>query len=286
LLLNLGRKLDSIDGRHANLIAMLRMLVMLCCLASCGRSNFELPSSSVDAEPKANGVDSRLVVDAADSASSSAYCAGWTHCDTFDGDFSIPTWQTGASGSGVIISVTSVKSKSGANSLRATRAPNLGRSESIHWGLIADIKECEVDVFVVDTFAAIDQALEVATFGLANSVQYSFPEPLQAIVTGEGLLARWEAHDNVNDNLVVGQSLPFALPATRNLWVHMSLALGINAGQATSATLAAATTSAPETSTLLLPSIPVSSQKFSLGIYETVGGGPALEVFFDNVRCR
>jgi hypothetical protein len=100
----------------------------------------------------------------------------------------------------------------------------------------------------------------------------------------DGILARWAAIENGQQ--LGGQSPLFALPSTRNLWVHLSLALGINADQITSATLGANTSSGSESRTLMIPSIPVSSQKFSLGIYETLGGGPPLEVFFDNVRCR
>jgi hypothetical protein len=148
-------------------------LAALYCLLACGRLNVDIALTS----------DGQPLIDAPDVSLSAIYCNGWTYCDTFDGDFSISTWQSEAAASGAAMAVTSVKSKSGVSSLRATRVANGAFGQYFRWGFIAPIKECEVDVFVVDTFAGINQSLVVADYRLADTGGFTFAGPIQAVVT-------------------------------------------------------------------------------------------------------
>jgi hypothetical protein len=252
------------------------MFPILMAVTGCGRAFFEPIGAGVNTDADSTSRDAGLLA---------SYCAGWTYCDTFDGDFSIADWEPYAVGNGTAIAVSNTRSKSGANSLRMTREPNRGVNDNTGYKLTKPIVECEYDVFAVDTFGSTPHELETAAMSY-SSPDYVFAEGLQAVFANDGAFGRWATLLNGGGG-TGGQSTKMALAPITDTWIHVAMQRQVTGGLLSSSTLTIANSAAQDSRTLqITPNITFTSSLFILNLFEPLGGGPSVDVFFDNVRCR
>jgi hypothetical protein len=234
----------------------------------------------------ANDVDATTSLDASagDGAPLGNYCQGWTYCDSFDGDQSIG-WSMLVAGTGATIAPSSVRSTSGAMSLRVHREAMRGENDGAIYTLAAPkLTECEYDIFVAPTFTAATPEVAVAFMKLRSSL-FKYLSPATASFTTAGFIGRWGAQ--TNSSVQTDGITPVYTTQSRGQWLHVAMRYGYAEAKVASSDISIGALSGnPETKKFTFPnSFPYDTQEFQIGIYAGTSS-QELEVFFDNVRCR